>query len=78
MFETLEGRTMMSASSLTPATHITDNTPAITVPISKPATVTPGTGVMLNPQPLPPRQTPSLELVRSGGRVFLNPQPLPP
>ena len=35
----------------------------------------PGDAVMLNPQPLPPKEMGGLGL---GGEVMLNPQPLPP
>ena len=37
---------------------------------------TPGSEVMLNPQPLPPKET--HQFVTFGSEVMLNPQPLPP
>ena len=39
------------------------------------STFRPGSWVMINPQPLPPRYQSTL---RPGGWVMLNPQPLPP
>jgi hypothetical protein len=67
MLELLETRRMMS---VVPISH--------SVPSGLIATVTPGTTVSLNPQPLPPGATSSLSQHNPGGPVELNPQPLPP
>jgi hypothetical protein len=38
----------------------------------------PGSKVMLNPQPLPPRTTVNNSINSNGSKVMINPQPLPP
>jgi hypothetical protein len=38
----------------------------------------PGSKVMLNPQPLPPRYLTPFQRFNPGTKVMLNPQPLPP
>jgi hypothetical protein len=49
-------------------------------PVAKtaPATVTPGSEVMLNPQPIPPGKTSTAPVKTGGSDVMLNPQPIPP
>jgi hypothetical protein len=37
-----------------------------------------GSKVMLNPQPLPPKQFSASRKINFGSKVMLNPQPLPP
>jgi hypothetical protein len=59
MIEILESRQMMSATPVFANVPV-NNTPAIVVSLA----ISPGSRVMLNPQPLPP--------------IYLNPQPLPP
>ncbi len=45
--------------------------------VTGPNTVSKGGNVMINPQPLPPRQYHSNSF-EYGGKVMINPQPLPP
>src|SRR3954452_22236353 len=80
MLTTLEGSAMRAiAFAIFTVGAITISSFGATASPAQTATqLNPTYKVMLNPQPLPPKQSPVSTRLTAGSTVMLNPQPLPP